>query len=297
MKIALIANPNAGKARKKEGIPWVEKKLNQKKIKYDLFLTHYHGHTIEIAKRISIMEYDAVVSMGGDGTNYQVLNGVLTRPAKVDLPPFGIIPTGRGNSFSKDLHICNADDGITALLQQTIRRVDVCRFTQDSKSHYFINLMGLGFVTAVARTAARFRWAGGFSYVIGVLCHTLGLTFHQLELDIDGEVISGKNCFIEICNSRFTGGDMLMAPEAQIDDGLFDAVLLSPLSRLSLITTFPKIFKGSHGENFAVRFIKGKSASIHTQPEKGLLPDGEIFGTTPTRVDVLPGHVGYFSLA
>lgn len=87
---------------------------------------------------------------------------------------------------------------------------------------------------------------------------------------------------------------MLMAPEAEVDDGLFDAVVVSPLSRVSLIATFPKIFKGTHGQNPAVRFIKGKSASVYTEPQKTLLPDGEIFGTTPTEITILPRLVKYF---
>ena len=130
--------------------------------------------------------------------------------------------------------------------------------------------------------------------MIGVLYRLLGLTFHDMVLEIDGEVIRGKNCFVEICNSKYTGGNMLMAPEAAIDDGLFDAVVLSPLSRLSLISTFPKIFKGAHGKNPAVRFIKARSASVTTQPQKILLPDGEIFGTTPTDIAILPGLMRFF---
>jgi diacylglycerol kinase (ATP) len=87
---------------------------------------------------------------------------------------------------------------------------------------------------------------------------------------------------------------MLMAPEAKIDDGLFDAVVVSPLSRTSLMATFPKIFKGTHGQNPAVRFIKGKSATVYTQPQKALLPDGEILGTTPTEITIMPHLVKYF---
>ena len=296
MKIALIANPYSGKANSRKLIPAVEKLLYANLIKFDLYLTRYHGHAAEIIKQISIREYDAVVSVGGDGTNYHVLNGVLKYHGDGQLPPMGIIPAGRGNSFGKDLQVFTFADGVAALSRQATKKVDVCRFAQKNQEYYFVNLMGLGFVTDVARTAARFKWAGDFSYVIGVFYHTLGLTFHRMDLDIDGEVTAGENCFVEICNSRFTGGDMLMAPDAKIDDGLFDAVIVSRLSRISLISTFPKIFKGIHGLNPAVRFIKGKSAIIRTRPAKTLLPDGEIFGTTPTRIDVLPGRVQYFSL-
>jgi YegS/Rv2252/BmrU family lipid kinase len=296
VKIALIANPNSGKASGRKLIPAAEKRLGANRITSDVYLTRYHGHASEIVKQLSIREYDAVVSMGGDGTNYQVLNGVLKYHGDADLPPLGIIPAGRGNSFCKDLQLFTAADGIDALSQKATRKVDVCRFTQHNTDFYFVNLMGLGFVTDVARTAAGFKWAGDLSYVIGVFYHTLGLRCHFMELEIDGKNSAGNNCFVEFCNSRFTGGDMLMAPDAKIDDGRFDAVIVAPLSRIGLISTFPKIFKGTHGQNPAVRFVRGKSATICTRPEKALLPDGEIFGTTPTRIDILPGLVRYFSL-
>ena len=86
-----------------------------------------------------------------------------------------------------------------------------------------------------------------------------------------------------------------MAPEAQIDDGWLDVVVVGPLSRLSLLTTFPKIFKGTHGENPAVRIYRAKTAEVFTDPPKTLLPDGEIFGSTPTRIDIHPKMVRYFS--
>jgi diacylglycerol kinase family enzyme len=88
---------------------------------------------------------------------------------------------------------------------------------------------------------------------------------------------------------------MLMAPEAKIDDGLFDVVVLSPLSRTNLISTFPKLFKGTHGDNPAVTFYQGKTISIRTTPKKALLPDGEIFGATPTQITILPERVRYFT--
>jgi len=294
MKIALIANSRSSGIYKNNLMPDLEKKLKQHKIGFDLLRTQYHGHATELVRRISVNNYDAIVSMGGDGTNFQVLNAVLKYHADANLPPLGILPSGRGNSFAKDLQIYGVEDGIAALARQTTLEVDVCRFSQKETKHYFVNLMGLGFVTDVAKTAARFKWAADVSYVIGVFHRLLRLTFHQMEMEIDGEVISGPNCFVEICNSKYTGGNMLMAPGAKVDDGLFDAVVVSPLSRMSLIATFPKIFKGTHGENPAVRFIKGKSATVYTEPQKALLPDGEIFGITPTEITILPHLVKYF---
>jgi YegS/Rv2252/BmrU family lipid kinase len=294
MQIALIANSRSREVKNQTIRPALEKKLSERNIYFDLFTTQYHGHAFEMMRQIDVAEYDAIVTMGGDGTNYQVLNGLIKYHGDRQLPPLGILPVGRGNSFAKDLQIFSIEDGITALGRQATRKVDVCRFSQNSDEYYFVNLMGFGFVTDVAKTAIRLKWAADFSYVIGVFHRLLGLNFHKMELEIDGKIIHGKNCFVEICNSRYTGGNMLMAPEAKIDDGLFDAVLLAPLSRLSLISTFPKIFKGTHGENPAVQFIKAKTARVHTHPQKNLLPDGEIFGTTPTEINILPRLVSYF---
>jgi len=292
--VALVANPRSGGKNTTRSVRMIEERLKAKRIQVDLYMTRYHGHALELVKTLDIKEVDAVVSAGGDGTNYQVLNGLLKYHGNENLPPMGIIPLGRGNSFARDLPVFNIEEGISALCRQTMREVDVCRFTQNGQDWHFVNLMGWGFVTDVAKTAARCGWAGNFSYVIGVFYHTLGLNFHRMTLEIDDQVITGQNCFVEICNSRYTGGDMLMAPDARIDDGWFDAVVTAPLNRWSLITTLPAIFKGTHGKNPAVRFIRGKRARIITEPAKALLPDGELFGTTPTEISILPRLVRYF---
>ncbi len=294
MKIALIANSRSSGISGNNLRPDLENEFKKHHIAFDLLRTQYHGHATQLVKQLSIREYDAIVSMGGDGTNFQMLNSILKYHGDSKMPPLGILPYGRGNSFAKDLHIFSGQDGIDALGRQNTRAVDVCRFSQNQTAHYFVNLMGFGFVTDVAKTAVRFKWAANFSYVIGVFYRLMGLSFHQMVLEIDGEVISGQNCFVEICNSKYTGGNMLIAPEAEIDDGVFDAVVVSPLSRANLLATFPKIFKGTHGKNQAVKFIKGKSAVVYTEPQKTLLPDGEIFGTTPTEITVLPRLVKYF---
>ncbi len=295
MKIALIANPCSGGKRGGKLIPVVKKKLKDRNIKFDIFITEYHQHALDIVKNLSVNDYDSVVSLGGDGTNYEVLNGLLKFHGKNNIPPLGIIPVGRGNSFARDLDIMTTDDGILALARQNTRPVDVCSFTQARERFYFVNMTGFGFVTDAARTAVGFKFLGDLSYIIGVLYRTIKLAFHKMELEIDGNIIGGKNCFVEFCNSRFTGGNMLIAPDAKIDDGFFDVVILGPLSRISMMCTFPKLFKGLHGQNPAFKFIRAKKATVYTTPSKVLLPDGEIFGKTPAKINIHPKLVRYFS--
>ena len=295
MSIALIANPCAGGGKGSRIIPWVEQNLRQNGIEYRIFITQHHGHAMEIAGRLEPTRYEGIISVGGDGTNFHLLNGLLKTNTPNALPPLGIIPVGSGNSFALDLGIHSTADGLRALIRGRTRPVDVCNFSQAGEPWYFVNLTGFGFVSDVATTAHRLKRCGDFSYVLGVFCRLMGLRFHRMQLNLDGRHIDADNCFVEFCNSRYTGGSMLMAPNARIDDGWFDVVVVGPLSRLSLLATFPKIFKGTHGKHPAVRIYRAKTADVSTDPPKALLPDGEIFGSTPTKVTIHPQLVRYFS--
>lgn len=296
MKYLIIANPAAGGNRGKKMIPELVRHLERGSIGCDLLQTTHHRHAEDLVRSVDVTAYQGIISAGGDGTNFHVLNGLLKHHDPGDLPCLGIIPVGSGNSFAMDLGIRSIRDGLDAILANTPCEVDVLSVFTEGDRHYFVNLAGAGFVADVARTAARFKVLGDFSYVLGVLYQTIKLEFHDMELELDGVSYSGKNCFVEFCNSRFTGGAMLMAPAAVIDDGYFDAVIVSPLSRMSLLAAFPKIFKGTHGLHPAVRIVRARHAVIRTAPSKDLLPDGELCGTTPATIDILPKAVRYFCL-
>lgn len=299
MKIVLIVNPNSGRKNGKKLVSLVESKLSVHSIDCDTFISLYHGHIPIIVSKLEIKKYDAVIAMGGDGTNYHVLNALLSHFDIKDIPDLGIIPVGAGNSFAKDIRIHSLDDAINAIVDPHPKAVDVCSFTQHNKTNkiesrfYFINLTGLGFVTDVAKTADKFKFFKDFSYIIGVLYRTIFLKFHEIQLEFNGMNINNKNCFVEFCNSRYTGGNMLIAPNAKIDDGYFDIIVAGKLSRWSLLCTLPKIFTGKHLENPAVQHYKTKKAVIKTTPAKTLLPDGEIFGTTPVTIQIHPKLVRY----
>ncbi|MEE4608817.1 MAG: diacylglycerol kinase family protein [Desulfobacteraceae bacterium] len=296
MNIALIVNPCSGGCSVDAALPAVHAGLRRRGIAYRLYRTRSAVEAAQIMRKLDLRACDALVSMGGDGTNYQLLNALLRADENRRLPPLGIIPCGRGNSFARDLGLGSVEDGLDALAGGRLQPVDVCRFTQPDGPAYFVNLMGLGFVTDVAVTAARLPWLGDAGYAVGVFHRVLGLKPHRLMLAVDGQSVTADNCFVEVCNSRFTGGAMCMAPGARLDDGFFDVVLLAPLSRLKLIASFPRIYQGTHGSLKEIRFIRARRATIATAPVKRLLPDGEVLGVTPTQVDILPRRVTYFCL-
>ena len=212
------------------------------------------------------------------------------------LPPVAIIPTGSGDSFALDLGIESYVDGVKAIVQNNIRPVDVLSFTSENEIFFCVNMIGMGFITEVAKIAVRLKHLRSLSYVVGVIYEIICLKIHDVELKVNNEIISGENCFIEFCNSKYTGGKMLMAPMAKIDDGYFDIIIASKLSRFKLLKAFPKIFKGTHIDLDEVRTIKTKKAQLLTRTPLTMLPDGEIFKETPTDLNILPKKMKYFYL-
>lgn len=294
MKFLIIANPVSGGKKGEKRLPEIEMLLKKHGINYDIKKTQYHCHAESIIKNVDLKQYEAIALIGGDGTNCQVLNGLLKNHDHGILPPVAVIPTGSGDSFALDLGITNYKDGVKAIVENNIKPVDVLSFTFENGIFYCINMVGTGFVTEVAKIAAKFKWLQSLSYVVGVIYRIIFLKFHKVELKVNNEIISGEKCFIEFCNSRYTGGKMLMAPQAKIDDGYFDIIIASKLSRFKLLKAFPKIFKGAHLFLDDVKTIKTKKAKLITEKHETMLPDGEIFGTTPTEINILPKKVKYF---
>ena len=295
MKLLIVANPVSGGKKGEKRLPEIEKLLNTHNLNYDLKKTQYHRHAEKIIKNTDIKKYDGVALIGGDGTNFQVLNGLI-KYHNNSIPPIAIIPTGSGDSFALDLGIRNDLDGIKAIVKNNIKSVDVLSFTSEDDLFYCVNMVGTGFVTEVTKIAVKFRFLKSFSYVVGVLYQIINLKFQKVELKVNNETISGEKCFIEFCNSKYTGGKMLMAPQAKIDDGYFDIIVASKFSRYALLKAFPKIFKGTHLALDEVRTIRAKTAQLTTQKIETLLPDGEIFGNTPTNINILPKKLNYFYL-
>ena len=113
-------------------------------------------------------------------------------------------------------------------------------------------------------------------------------------MTIDGTAYQREYIFTEICNSTKTGGNMIMAPDAQIDDGLLDIILLNNISKLNLLKVFPQIFKGTHVHDSHAETFKGRHIKIVTETPQRLTPDGEVFGTTPIEVSILPSKINMF---
>jgi YegS/Rv2252/BmrU family lipid kinase len=236
---------------------------------------------------------DVLVVLGGDGSLFEVVNGIMDTPHR---PYLAQIPVGTGNSFIKDLGINTVEDGLAAILGGRLRAVDLGRFSSASGSYYFINLTGAGFVARVARLAGRFKFLGAFSYTLAVLLLLVPLKARRLELVADGIPSVRDALFVEICNSKKTGGDMIMAPDAEVDDGLLDIIVAKAMNRRQVLALFPQIFKGTHVNSPLIESFTCRKLSVRFDTEEPVSPDGELVGVTPLEAEIVPKALELYTL-
>jgi YegS/Rv2252/BmrU family lipid kinase len=297
MKIQLIFNPHAGRGRGMKSYPEIHKALRKAGHEVIPHRTIYRFHATEIVKSLNLYETDILVSVGGDGTLFEVVNGLMNNPGK-KIPPIAVVPVGTGNSFVKDLNIFTMEEGIKSIIRNVSRPVDVVSFTAENSQYYFINNLGFGFVAdvSVSSEPMKKRGLGYTAYALGVLREVTRLRSHELTLDIDGKKYHHKANFCYFCNSIWVGGNMKISPNSVMDDGEIEIMVLNEISRRELLKTFPKVFKGTHITHPSVVVYRGKHVKASTIPEKFCNPDGEIFGVTPLEVMVLPSALQFCTL-
>ena len=294
MKALLVYNPQAGHGRARKILPKIESLFNKHKIEFDLCLTDYPEHGIDIVRGIAFNQYDCLVAAGGDGTLFEVINGYYKNKSTKRIP-LGILPIGTGNAFARDLDLDNTmiESAVEIIANNITKKVDVGYFKTHGQEYYYLNILGLGFVADVTETAHKLKLFGNLSYTLGVLYRTIFLKSNDVTLEIDGKKYDRQCTFIEVSNTRYTA-NFLMAPHAKIDDGLLDITLAGKLGRIRLIRCFPKIFSGEHIYLDEVETFQARSIKIQTDESKVLTPDGELIGISPVEIKCLPGAIEVF---
>ena len=286
-KLLIIYNPFAAFGRAKKFLPKIEAAFRQKQIQIEIKFTEYPKHAIEIVAGIDFSQYDGLAVVGGDGTLFEVINGYFKNQSQEKIP-LGVIPIGTGNAFARDLGLRTNDyhEAIEIISKNNAKGTDVARFHTNGENHYFINTLGMGFITDVQEVALKVKFLGNFSYTIGVLYQMIFLKRYNIKIEADGVVKEGKNIFIEISNTRYTS-NFLMAQNASFDDGYLDVTILNPVSLYKMLTYFPSIFTGKHIYKKEIDTYKAKHIKIETETTKSLAPDGEVFGSSPFEVDCI----------
>ena len=238
---------------------------------------------------------DALVVVGGDGMVNLGTN--LVAGSKV---PLGIVPSGTGNDMARGLGIPhdNAEAAIETLVEALARPPRVIdaglvRYIDDetgqADERWFACVLSAGFDAIVNERANRMRHPKGASrYQIALGLELMKLKPIPYRLTLDGHVIETTGALISVGNNVSLGGGMLVTPDAKLDDGLLDVLVVQALSRVSFLRIFPSVFKGEHVKDPRVTIHRAKRIRIESDGVVAY-PDGERFSTLPIDIEVVPG--------
>jgi YegS/Rv2252/BmrU family lipid kinase len=255
-------------------------------------------HAERIAREGVRAGVERVLVAGGDGTLSEVATGLLAAGLG-GYAVLGLLPLGTGGDFARSLGVpADLDGALAGLAAGKARPVDAARveYCDDAgrtRTRYLVNVASLGvsgLVTQLVNRAPKLL-GGRLSFLIGTLRALVRWRCRPVTLKVDGQVVfEGPIVLATAANGRYFGGGMLVAPQARLDDGLLDVVVVPELSRLALLRKLPRIYAGTHLEDPATRLHRGRT--LEAVAEAGSVPlevDGEPLGTLPLRVEVLPG--------
>jgi YegS/Rv2252/BmrU family lipid kinase len=289
-----VVNPRGGTRRGLAILERVRPVLAQADVELDVRVTEHPGHAREIAKTSNLDGYDGFCVIGGDGTIHEVADGLMIRGQPVSVP-LGIIPAGSGNTMHQHL-ACT--DPLEAVRRITVGRtcpLDVARTIMGPRVVYCVDIVGWGAVADINCSAERLRRIGPLRYAVAALWHIVKARRRRARLVLDGATFDDEFLFVIGCNTKFTGKDMKLAPRAEIGDGKIDVVVLRRASRLQMLRLFTKVFDGSHLAMGCVEYHQVRSFAIEAQHGEPLDLDGEITGTAPVRVEMMPGALRLFA--
>lgn len=276
----LLINPTSGGGNGKKIGEEIANFLNQHHVAH----TDISGSSFESALtnlRLALTNPSSgVIAVGGDGMVHLAIQALAGSRI-----PLVIIPAGTGNDFARSLSL-PLDKPLEimrkALLEEP-RAIDLGKVND----RWFADILSTGFDSLVNERANRFRWIRGkIKYNIAILMELPLFKPKEYSFRVDGVEFQTHAMLIAIGNGSCYGGGMKVCPDARFDDGLFDLMILGPISKFEFLRVFPKVFSGAHVHHPAVKIMRGKSVEMTS--DSIAYADGERIGPLPIDAKIVP---------
>ena len=286
-----IINGAAGAGRCAKAAPGCLDELRRRGLELEVTFTESPKHATELARRAAGEGQRRFLSVGGDGTAAEVVNGLVAAGVAGECE-LAMLPLGTGNSFLRDFEVTDPEVAIEAISRGRSMPIDVIRLTHEDGEIHFINTMGTGFVARAGElTNERFKFLGAAGYIAAVLVCVVKLRYETNTLRYAGKTDDARTVLTSFSNSQYTGGSMRMAPDAQVADGLVDLVRAGPLGRAALMAAFARIFSGTHTGLDEVWTQQVDRVEFVNPSYQAVLIDGDLYHLTPLSIEVLPGAI------
>jgi YegS/Rv2252/BmrU family lipid kinase len=292
--VCLIVNPAAGGGKARGVALEVESTLRG----YGLTVRRVDTHNLEHARTLAIEAAQAgetIAALSGDGMIGTIADALRGVPDAL----LGILPGGRGNDLARVLGISSDPRSACATIANGVPRAmdvgEVSAAEASTRGRSFVGIASAGFDSDANRIANEApSWLGGLVYAYGALRALI--SWHparfEVELDPPGERLSFTAYSIGTANSKTYGGGMRAAPDAMLDDGLLEVMVLESVSKFKFLTTvLPRVFKGTHVQLPFVHVFRAAEVEIAADRPFVMYADGDPIGELPVRVRAVRGAV------
>lgn len=275
--VALLCNPSAGGGRAAHVLPVVQDELRALGVAFHTESTRDLEHARELAGTAAGTG-ETVVTLGGDGLAGCVAGVLRDIPGSI----LGVLPGGRGNDLVRALRIpLDPRAACEVIAARTTRPLDL----GDVDGRTFVGIASLGFDSDANRIAnAAPSRLGSLVYVYGALRALAAWRPARFDLRLDGAPLQFTGYSVAAANSPYYGGGMLLAPDAQLDDGLFDVVLTGHMPKRRFLLALPRVFKGRHVREPSYRMIRAREIVVDADRPFVLYADGDPIGETPVTI-------------
>ena len=292
-----IVNPAAGGGRSSKLAAPALARLRESGLTLDVIASTGPGHTVDLAREAFRQGYRRFIAVGGDGTAHEILNGAYCSSSPTERVSVGFLPLGTGNSFLRDFTDDSAEASLQALVGRRKRPIDLLRLTHAAGETYSLNLVSIGFTADVAALTNRhFKPLGPSGYLLGVFIRVLQLrrrTF-AIRCDDDKDWDQRRCLFLTFNNSKYTGGTMLIAPQADSTDGLIEFVRWGPIGRFGLVGMLPKLYDGTHVKHPLASRRAVRRVEFNVPIPIDVMIDGEIAILECRSLDIVPAAVDVY---
>ena len=284
MKTLIVLNPVAGSVGNVDELAEKLRLINDAELR----VTTKQGDAENFSREAADHGFDLIVAAGGDGTLNAVINGLGERISDVSV---GLVPLGTGNDFARSLNLPkDIDTSIELIERRQTRQIDAVRVTSDC-TRYFVNVSGGGFSGIVDEKLTpemKTTW-GPLAYLRGAAEALPELCAYRTEMLLnDSEQIAMNLYNVIVANGRYVAGGIPIAPEAVIDDGLLDIILIPERPAAHIALLMGQILLGEHLTNEALVFRRAAKLAVNSHPGMWFNVDGELVGNEPAVFEVMP---------
>ena len=292
-----IVNPAAGGGRAAKFAGDALARLKTSGLRVDVIASTGPGHALQLAAEACALGYRKFLAVGGDGTAHEIINGAYSHNDTTRHIELGFLPLGTGNSFLRDFTGKGAESSIEALIAGKKRSIDLLRLRYSAGTIYSFNLLSVGFTADVGALTNRvFKPFGHFGYLLGVFVRVVQLKRRSFKMrcDSDCDWDERSSLFLTFNNTKYTGGTMMIAPDADPSDGFIEYVRWGPIGRLGLLKMLPRLYDGTHTAHVLAETRRVKRVEFALEGPVDVMIDGEILTLDCKLLDILPGAMDVY---